>query len=128
MRAERFGSYSIELTVAGMPILSRLKSIARSRRLWPPPRCQMVMSPALRRPRVRSLIFVSGLCGRSAVSSSFTSVVLNRSDGVIGLYVLIAISLHSRVYRLSACDDRLNVLCVIRHLLAGLQPHICLLP
>src|SRR5690242_3518484 len=92
IRAERLGSYSIETTVAGMPVLSRLKSIARSLRLCPPPRCQMVMSPALRRPPVRCLIFVSGLCGRSVVSSSFVSVVLNRSDGVVGLYVLMPIN------------------------------------
>ena len=55
MRAERLGSYSIEATVAGMPDLSRLKSMMRSLRLCPPPRCQMVMSPELRRPPVRSL-------------------------------------------------------------------------
>ena len=29
MRAERFGSYSMAATVAGTPILSRLKSITR---------------------------------------------------------------------------------------------------
>src|SRR4051812_20611394 len=91
MRAERFGSYSIDSTVAGTPAFSRLKSMARSLRLWPPPRCHMVMSPPLRRPPVRSLILVSGLCGRSVVISSFTSVVLKRNDGEVGLYVLIAI-------------------------------------
>src|SRR5580765_89847 len=93
MRAERLGSYSIETTVAGTPFLSRLKSIARSLRLWPPPRCHMVMSPALRRPPVRSLMRVNGLCGLSVVSSSLVSVVLNRNDGVVGLYVLIAIKI-----------------------------------
>ena len=36
-----------------MPVLSRLKSMMRSLRLWPPPRCQMVRSPELRRPLVR---------------------------------------------------------------------------
>src|SRR6267142_4835223 len=91
MRAERFGSYSIVATVPGTPVLSRLKSMVRSLRLCPPPRCQMVMSPEFRRPPVRLLICVRGLCGFDAVSSSFVRVVLNRCDGVIGLYVLIAI-------------------------------------
>src|SRR5690348_5887255 len=91
MRAERLGSYWIDATVAGMPALSRLKSMTRILRLCPPPRCQLVKSPELRRPPVRSLISVSALCGRSVVISSLTSVVLKRSDGVSGLYVLIGI-------------------------------------
>src|SRR5437764_13295461 len=91
MRAERLGSYSMVATVAGTPALSRLKSMDRILRLCPPPRCHMVMSPALRRPPVRCLILVSGLCGRFVVKSSLTTVDLNRSVGVIGLYVLIAI-------------------------------------
>src|SRR3954452_13225973 len=91
MRGERLGSYSMVATVAGTPALSRLKSMERILRLCPPPRCHMVMSPALRRPPVRCLILVSGLCGRFVVKSSLTTVDLNRSVGVIGLYVLIAI-------------------------------------
>src|SRR5579875_905757 len=51
----------------------------------------MVMSPELRRPPVRLRMTTSGLYGFSAVMSSFTSVVWNRSVGVIGLYVLIGI-------------------------------------
>src|SRR5947209_5590056 len=92
MRAERFGSYSMEATVAGIPALSRLKSIARYLRLCPPPRHQLVKSPVLRRPPVFTLPRVSGLCGRSVVSSSLVSVVAKRCDGVIGLYVLIGIN------------------------------------
>src|SRR6266850_3691715 len=91
MRAERLGSYSMVATVAGTPALSRLKSIVRILRLCPPPRCHIVISPALRRPPVRCLILVSGLCGRFVVRSSLTTVDLKRSVGVIGLYVLIAI-------------------------------------
>src|SRR5205823_7131318 len=91
MRAERLGSYSMVATVAGTPALSRLKSIERILRLCPPPRCHMVMSPALRRPPVRCLILVSGLCGRFVVKSSLTTVDLKRSVGVIGLYVFMAI-------------------------------------
>src|SRR5947207_1290091 len=98
MRAERFGSYSIEATVAGTPALSRLKSIVRILRLCPPPRCQLVISPELRRPPVRCLILVSALCGRSVVISSLTSVVLKRSDGVSGLYVLIGMVYNSLGY------------------------------
>src|SRR5215467_3184946 len=120
MRAERLGSYSMETTVAGTPFLSRLKSIARSLRLCPPPRCQMVMSPRLRRPPVRSLILVSALCGLSVVSSSLVNVVLNRNDGVIGLYVLIAIN--------QPLVLALQISRVLRHLFAGFQLHIRFLP
>src|SRR6266511_4412715 len=91
MRAERLGSYSMVATTAGMPVLSRLKSIARILRLCPPPRCQMVRLPELRRPPVRFFGSVSGLCGRFVVRSSFTCELLKRRVGVIGLYVLIAI-------------------------------------
>jgi len=85
MRAERLGSYSIDATVAGIPVLSRLKSMMRSLRLCPPPRCHMVVSPELRRPPVRCLGSSSGLCGRVLVMSSLTSVVRNRSVCVVGL-------------------------------------------
>src|ERR1700687_5917748 len=40
MRAERFGSYSIVETFAGISCLSRLKSMIRYIRLCPPPRHQ----------------------------------------------------------------------------------------
>jgi hypothetical protein len=75
MREERFGSYSIVVTVAGIPVLSRLKSIMRSLRLCPPPMNRMVVSPELRRPPVRGLGSSSGLCGLVLVMSSLTSVV-----------------------------------------------------
>src|SRR5438552_8808253 len=91
MREDRLGSYSIVATVAGIPVLSRLKSMMRSLRLCPPPRCQIVMSPELRRPPVRCLGSTSGLCGCLVVMSSLTIVVRYRSVWVVGLYVLIAI-------------------------------------
>src|SRR5512147_2283574 len=97
MRAERFGSYSIEATVAGIPVLSRLKSITRYCFLCPPPMKREVMSPELRRPPERFFGSSKALCGRSVVNSWFTSVVLNRSVGVIGLYVLIAMFLSSQL-------------------------------
>src|SRR5438270_10215493 len=93
MRAERFGSYSTETTFAGMPALSRLKSIERSFCLYPPPRCQLVRSPALRRPALDFFGDVSGLYGRFVVRSSLTTVEVNLCDGVNGLYVLIAIKI-----------------------------------
>src|SRR5438105_14002533 len=109
-----------------MPAFSRLKSPARSLRLCPPPRHQLVMSPALRRPPVRCLPRVSGLCGRSAVISSLVSVVWKRSDGVIGLYVLIGIMKLSAVS--SQLTAALQILRVLRHLLARLQPDVRFLP
>ena len=50
MFAERFGSYSIVATLAGMPSLSRLKSMRRSFCLLPPPMCRTVMRPCALRP------------------------------------------------------------------------------
>src|SRR5579864_5224897 len=91
MRDERLGSYSIVATVAGIPVLSRLKSIMRSLRLWPPPINRIVVSPELRRPPVRGLGSTKGLCGCFVVMSSLTSVVRYRSVCVVGLYVLIGI-------------------------------------
>src|SRR5437588_12722392 len=91
MRAERFGSYSTDATFAGMPALSRLKSIERSFCLCPPPRCQLVRSPALRRPAFDFFGDVNGLYGRFVVRSSLMIVEVKRCDGVNGLYVLIAI-------------------------------------
>src|ERR1700761_6064159 len=101
MREERLGSYSIVATLPGTPNFSRLKSIRRSFCLCPPPWCRTGMPPELRRPPVRCLDASSGLCGFSVVMSSFTSVVWNRSVGVIGRNVLIGIVL-------ALCFQRLN--------------------
>src|SRR5271163_1755918 len=133
MRAERLGSYSIVVTVAGIPAFSRLKSIMRSFCLCPPPRCQLVMSPELRRPPVRCFFSTSGLCGCCVVISSLTIVVRYRSVCVVGRYVLIAINLscHSEPgeARRGICFLLpLQILRVLRHLLPGPQPHISLLP
>ena len=69
------GTYSIVVTVAGIPVLSRLKSMMRSLRLCPPPINRIVVSPELRRPPVRCLGSTNGLCGCLVVISSLTSVV-----------------------------------------------------
>jgi hypothetical protein len=88
MRAERLGSYSIEATVAGTPILSRLKSILRKRRLWPPPRKREVIRPVLLRPPVAGLDSVSALTGSLPwVSSEKSGETRPRTPGVIGLCV-----------------------------------------
>ena len=50
-------------TFAGMSFLSRLKSMMRYRRLWPPPRHHDVSSPRLLRPPDFFSGSVSGLCG-----------------------------------------------------------------
>jgi hypothetical protein len=75
MRAERFGSYSIVDTFAGMPRLSRLKSMTRYIRLWPPPRHQDVSSPRLLRPPDRCSGSVNGLYGSDSVRSVNTCTV-----------------------------------------------------
>ncbi len=75
MRAERFGSYSIVDTFAGMSRLSRLKSMMRYIRLWPPPRHHDVSSPRLLRPPVLLSGSTSGLCGSCVVISSNTCTV-----------------------------------------------------
>ena len=85
MRAERFGSYSIVDTFAGMSRLSRLKSMMRYIRLWPPPRHQDVSSPWLLRPPDWCSGSTSGLCGSDVVISSNTCTVWNRVPGDVGL-------------------------------------------
>src|SRR5690348_14844736 len=91
MRADRFGSYSIDATFAGMPILSRRKSIVRYFFWWPPPRCHIVTSPCALRPPVRFLDSVSDFSGVCFVISLLSSIVRKRRAGVYGLNVFSAI-------------------------------------
>ena len=70
MRAVRFGSYSTVATLAGTPILLRLKSMRRKRRLWPPPRKREVMRPKWLRPPVRDICSVSDFSGSLPCESS----------------------------------------------------------
>ena len=90
MRALRLGSYSIVETFAGMSRLSRLKSMSRYIRLWPPPRHHTVSSPRLFRPPERCSGSTSGLCGSLVVISSKVWTVWNRWPGEVGLYLRIA--------------------------------------
>ena len=91
MRADRFGSYSIDATRAGMSRLSRRKSMARASRLCPPPRCRTVRCPLLLRPEILVFGPVSRFSGRSFERASSWIVVRNRIAGEVGRYVLIAI-------------------------------------
>src|SRR3954468_15477384 len=96
MRDERFGSYSIVVTFAGMSRLSRLKSMMRYIRLWPPPRHHDVRLPRLLRPPVLLSGSTSGLYGSCVVISSKVWTVLNRDPGDVGLNCLMGIYAPSR--------------------------------
>src|SRR6266536_563962 len=92
MRAVRFGSYSMCATLAGTPSFStRLKSIRRYCRLWPPPWCRVVILPCALRPP----LFVSGrssdFSGVVRVISAKSETLEPRRPGVVGLYLRIAI-------------------------------------
>src|SRR3712207_2936768 len=92
MYAERFGSYSIEATLAGTPSLVRLKSILRYRRLAPPPRWREVLRPfALRPPdflRPSTRVF----SGSVFVISAKSAYVTKRRPGDVGLGLRIGIT------------------------------------
>src|SRR5574342_130996 len=113
MRADRFGSYSIPATTAGMPNFSRRKSMSRSMRLAPPPRCRTVMRPEAFRPFARRLGRSRLFSGVFLVISSLVSSVMYRRAGEVGLSVRIPIASHPL--------DELD-------LVAGLQRHHRLLP
>src|SRR3984957_5819432 len=81
----RFGSYSIDATFAGTPTLSRRKSTWRYCFLWPPPRCQMTISPWLLRPPERFFGSSSDFSGVSLVIWLLSRTVINRRDAVYGL-------------------------------------------
>src|ERR1041384_7171073 len=68
-----------------MSFLSRLKSMIRYSRLWPPPRHHEVSSPWLLRPPDRCSFSVSGACGSSVLISSNVRTVLKRVAGDVGL-------------------------------------------
>src|SRR5450759_5109034 len=88
MRADRFGSYSTDATLAGMPVLSRLKSMMRYDFLWPPPRKREEIRPPLLRPPVRFLPAVSDFSGFCFVISSRETTVWKRRVGVVGLSLI----------------------------------------
>src|ERR1700691_2317508 len=146
MRAERFGSYSIAATFAGIPVFSRRKSTVRYFCACPPPRCHAVISPCEFRPPVRFCTSTSDFSGVCLVISLLSSMDRKRRDGVYGLNVFIAIVASYRFPSncLASCSltcsiavacrqprthaeiisSKLNVLGVLNHLFAFFQPHV----
>src|SRR5215212_12114429 len=85
MYAERFGSYSIAATLAGMPSLRRLKSILRYRRLAPPPRWRAVLRPRALRPPDFVSPSTRDFSGSVFVISAKSAYVAKRRPGLVGL-------------------------------------------
>src|SRR5690606_22216086 len=85
MRQLRFGSYSIDATVAGTPSLFRLKSTRRYCCLWPPPRWRAVLRPSELRPPVFGLATSRVRSGRFLVISEKSDDVWKRRPGLVGL-------------------------------------------
>src|ERR1700721_3063990 len=112
MRALRFGSYSIAATFAGIPLLSRLKSISRYDCLCPPPINREETRPVEDRPPVFGLPLTRLFSGFCLVISSRETTVWKRRVGVVGLKLFTGM-----------LDLR-----VLRHLLAGLQNNPGFLP
>src|SRR4051794_14055127 len=91
MRAVRFGSYSMCATLAGTPSLStRLKSISRYCRLWPPPWCRVVIRPWTLRPPFLGSGASRDFSGVDRVISAKSATLEPRRPGVVGLYLRIA--------------------------------------
>src|ERR671931_420146 len=92
MRAVRFGSYSMCATFAGTPSLStRLKSITRYWRLWPPPWWRAVILPWTFRPPFLGSGRTSDFSGSVRVTSAKSATLEPRRPGVVGLYLRIGI-------------------------------------
>src|SRR6185437_2869021 len=85
MRALRFGSYSIDATLAGIPSLLRRKSMIRYCCLCPPPRWRDVLRPWLLRPPLCGFGASSDFSGRSRVISEKSETVWKRRPGLVGL-------------------------------------------
>src|SRR5438874_205977 len=84
MRAVRLGSYSMWATLAGMPSLSRRKSIRRYCCLWPPPWWRVVILPWTLRPACFGLGTTSERSGWSRVISEKSANDIPRRPGVVG--------------------------------------------
>src|SRR5262245_10603213 len=78
-----------------MPYFSRRKSMSRSMRLCPPPRCRTVMRPEALRPLVRRLGESRLFSGVDFVMSSFATNVMYRRAGDVGLTERMAMALRS---------------------------------
>src|SRR5665213_455942 len=79
-------------TLAGIPSLTRLKSILRYRRLAPPPRWREVLRPAELRPPDFFSPSVSDFSGSERVISAKSGYVTKRIPGEVGLGLRIGIT------------------------------------
>src|ERR1035438_2698984 len=135
----RFGSYSIDATFAGTPTLSRRKSTWRYCFLWPPPRCQITISPWLLRPPERFFGSSNAFSGVSLVMWLLSRTVINRRDAVYGLKLFSPIAasyLLCRFFCSSSCTISLlpgrfaflQIFRVLNHFFAGRQFHVSFFP
>src|SRR6478672_2176807 len=85
MRQLRLGSYSTAATLAGTPSFTRLKSMMRYWRLWPPPRWRDVMRPWALRPAFCGFGATSVRSGVVLVTSEKSETVWNRRPALVGL-------------------------------------------
>src|SRR5699024_3747437 len=92
MLALLFGSYSIPITVAGIPSFFLLKSMILYFLFAPPPRCLTVILPWALRPAVLFLESRRDFSGVVFVISEKSDPVICLLEGVYGLYVLIPIT------------------------------------
>src|SRR5206468_4187058 len=122
MRAERFGSYSIEATFPETPFLSRRKSMMRRRRLAPPPRWRTVIRPWLLRPAWRRRGATRDFCGFERVISSKLCPLAPRRPGEVGLYCLIGTLYALEQLDLIAGGERHNGLLPVRLVLDAVAP------
>src|ERR687893_3320470 len=106
MYAVRFGSYSIEATLAGTPSRVRLKSILRYRRLAPPPRWRAVTRPWALRPPDFLRPSTSDFSGSVLVTSAWSDHIAKRRPGLVGLCRLTAITRRSPDLRTIRCCPR----------------------
>src|SRR5215470_15738232 len=110
MRAVRLGSYSMCATLAGTPSLStRLKSMRRYCRLWPPPWCRVVIRPCTLRPPLPCSGASSDFSGVDRVISAKSETLAPRRPGVVGLYLRIPICLYPSAHRSAEGLDAVTV-------------------
>src|SRR4051812_32314465 len=117
MYGDRFGSYSIAATFAGMPSRRRLKSMRRYRRLAPPPRWRDVLRPWALRPPLLVRPSTSVFSGSVFVISAKSGYVMKRRPADVGLGLRIGMVLE---VGLEALEDRDGV--AVAHLHDGLLP------
>ena len=99
MRAERFGSYSIVATFAGMPSLLRLKSMSRYSLRVPPPLWRTVICPLKLRPECFLRTSSKDRSGSTLLRSEKSIVVMKRLAGLVGLYFFTGMAVFpSRVF------------------------------